>query len=79
MRWQSVRTDPNRIYNGFNCDRENQNYSFLLGIILISAVIKSCYVLEDYYSSAHHWILQNCEKFSFIKEKVKTKEKNIIL
>jgi len=40
------KAELNRIYNVFNWDRENQNYS-----------------------SAHHWILQDCKKFSFTKEK----------
>jgi len=29
-----LKIKPNRIYSDFNCDRENQNYSFLLRIIL---------------------------------------------
>jgi len=34
-----------------------------------NAVIKFCFVLEDYYLPPRHWILQDCEKFSFTKKK----------
>jgi len=38
----------------------------------MSTILKSCFVLEDYYSSARHWILQDCQKFSFTKRKSET-------